>query len=136
MLKVETTANAVFQTAYHLLWIPKYRRRVLVGAVAEHLRQVLAQIADQNRWRVLAMEIQPDHLHLFLIPPTVAIAEAVRRLKGASARCLRSVYPQLRRVCGGGHLWAPSYYVESAGNVSAQPIRRYIERAAHVSSRP
>ncbi len=136
VLQVETTANAVFQTAYHVVWIPKYRRRVLTGIVATRLREILRNIADQHRWRVLAVEIQPDHLHLFLsVPPTIAVAEAVRRLKGASARHLRARCPHLQRVCPRGHLWAPSYYGGSAGNVSAQTVRRYIERAAHVSSR-
>ena len=103
MVQVETIANAVFQTAYHLVWIPKYRRRVLGGAVAEQVRHVVQHIADRNRWHVLAMAIQPDHLHFFLsVPPTIAVAEAVRRLKRASARHLRVCCPQLQWMCRGG----------------------------------
>jgi putative transposase len=136
VLNVQATANGVFQTAYHVVWIPKYRRPILTGAVAIPLREILGDIATRNRWRVLALEIQPDHLHLFpSVPPTIAVAAAIRQLKGASARYLHAMCPQLRRICRSGHLWAPSYYVGSAGNVSAQTLRRYIERAVHVSSR-
>src|SRR5579884_786196 len=106
------------------------------GLSPSPLREILGDIATRNRWRVLALEIQPDHLHLFLsVPPTIAVAAAIRQLKGASSRYLRAMCPQLRRICRSGHLWAPSYYVGSAGNVSAQTLRRYIERAVHVSSR-
>jgi putative transposase len=126
----------MFQTAYHVVWIPKYRRPILTGAVAIRMREIPGEIATRNRRRVLAPEIQPDYLHLFLsVAPTIAVAAAIRRLKGASARYLRAMRPQLRRICRSGHLWAPSYYVGSAGNVAAQSIRRYIELAAHVSSR-
>ncbi|GEM_PF-2054693 len=87
VLSVQTTANAVFQTAYHVVWIPKYRRPILTGAVALRVRGTLRDIAERNGWGVLAMEIHPDHLHLFLsVPPTLAVATAVRLLKGASAR--------------------------------------------------
>lgn len=132
MLQVETTSNAVFQTVYHVVWIPKYRKQILTGGIATPLRE----IAERPRWRVLAVENQPDHLHLVIsVPPAIAVADAVRRLKGASARRRRAIYPQLRRICRSGHLRAPSYDVGSAGNASAQTLHRDIERAARVSSR-
>lgn len=136
MLQVETTANAVCQTAHYGVWIPKYRRRVLTGMVATRLCEILHTIAHQNRWRGMAVEIDPDHLHVCVsVPPTMAAADAVRRLKGASTRRLRALCPHHREICRHGHVWAPSCCAGSAGNVSAPTIRRDIERAAHVPSR-
>ncbi len=85
---------------------------------------------------MISKEIQPDHIHLFLtIPPAIAVADAVKILKGVTARRLFQRFPQLKKRLWGGHLWSPSYYVGTAGNVSAGTIRRYIERSEHVTRR-
>lgn len=82
------------------------------------------------------MEIQPDHIHLFVsIPPAVAVSDAVKRLKGTSARKLFLSFPELKQQLWDGHLWSPSYYVGTAGNVSAETIRHYIERTEHLKGR-
>lgn len=136
MLELRTTRHSVYQTAYHIVWIPKYRRAILTGPVAERARTVLEEVARRYGWPLLSLEVQPDHLHLFVsIPPTTAVSEAVKLLKGISARKLLVEFPQLRRLVRRDDLWAPSYYVGSAGQVSADTIRRYIERAQHVRSR-
>jgi putative transposase len=97
---------------------------------------MLEQICAQRAWPVISKEIQPDHIHLFLsIPPALAVADAVKVLKGTTARWLFERFPVLRQRLGGGHLWSPSYYVGTAGNVSAETIRRYIERSEHVTKR-
>ena len=81
----------------------------------------------------LPLEIQPDHIHLFVtIPPSQAVADAVKILKGSTARKLFVAFPALKDQLYGGHLWSPSYYVGTAGNVSAETIRHYIERTEHI----
>ena len=136
MVELRTTRHSVYQTAYHIVWIPKYRRRILLGAVAQRARAVLEEVTRRYGWPLLALEVQPDHLHLCLtIPPTLAVSEAVKLLKGISARKLLVEFPQLRRLVRKDDLWAPSYYVGSAGQVSAETIRRYIERAEHIRTR-
>lgn len=135
-LGVKSTRNAVYQTAYHAVWIPKYRRKVLTGEVSERLRGILHEVCQTKGFEVLALEIQPDHVHLFFsAPPGVAPALAVQWLKGISARTLFSEFRVLKKTHRNGHLWAPSYYVGTAGQVSAVTIRRYIDRAEHVSAR-
>lgn len=85
---------------------------------------------------MITTEIQPDHLHLFLtVPPAIAVANAVKILKGTTARKLFLEFPQLKKELWGGHLWSPSYYVGTVGNVSAETIRRYIERSEHIAGR-
>lgn len=126
----------MYQTAYHVVWCPKYRRSVLPGAVAEHLSGMLDSICQERGWPVITKEIQPDHIHLFLsVPPAIAVADAVKILKGVTARLLFQRFPHLKTALRGGSLWSPSYYVGTAGNVSAETIRRYIERCEHVTKR-
>lgn len=85
---------------------------------------------------MLSKEIQPDHVHLFVsLPPAIAVADAVKILKGTTARRLFQQMPALKQQLWNGHLWSPSYYVGTAGNVSAETIRRYIERTEHIKGR-
>jgi putative transposase len=77
---------------------------------------------------ILAVDVQPDHIHLFVsFPPAMSIADAVKLLKGISARQLRLIFPELRKRTRSDRLWAPSYYVGTAGHVSAGTIKKYIE---------
>lgn len=135
-LGIKSTRNAVYQTAYHAVWIPKYRRKVLAGGVVDRLRGILHEICQAKGFEVLALEIQPDHVHLFFsAPPGIAPALAIQWFKGISAKTLFAEFQALRKTNRNGHLWAPSYYVGTAGQVSAKTIRRYIERSEHVSAR-
>ena len=74
MLELVFNRNCVYQTAYHVVWCPKYRRSVLTGAVADSLRLLLTEVCNENGWVILSLEIQPDHIHLFVsIPPSKAV---------------------------------------------------------------
>ena len=116
--------------------VPQYRKSVLRGGVAQSLRELLESICAERKYEILSLEIQPDHLHLFVsFPPSVSIADAVRVLKGASARMLLMRHPELKNELWAGHLWSPSYYVGTAGSVSAETIKSYIERTEHIHGR-
>ena len=120
--------GCIYQTAYHLVWRPVYRPSVLDEPVKTALATIFREIAAQYGMEVLELSIQPDHLHLFIsFPPALSIATAVKLLKGISARRLRTMFPALRRQTRSDRLWAPSYYVGTAGHVSAETIQRYIE---------
>ena len=128
--------NGVYQTAYHVVWCPKYRRPILKGDIAEFLRGSVREICQIRKWRILALEVQPDHVHMFVsFPPAVSIAEAVKILKGSTARYLFTQFPGIRKRLRDGALWSPSYYAGTAGQVSAETIRRYIERTEHIRGR-
>ena len=127
-MEPKLTRGAVYQTAYHLVWRPVYRRSVLDEPVKTSLATIFREIAAQYGMEILELSIQPDHLHLFVsFPPALSIATAVKLLKGISARRLRAMFPALRRHTRSDRLWAPSYYVGTAGHVSAETIQRYIE---------
>jgi putative transposase len=136
MVDVVTNRNCVYQIAYHVIWCPKYRHDVLTGPVAGAVDALLDAVCSERGWRVISKQVQPDHIHLIVsIPPAIAVADAVKVLKGVSARHLFQRFPALKRRLWGGHLWSPSYYVGTAGTVSAATIKRYIERSEHVTKR-
>lgn len=128
--------NCLYQTAYHVIFCSKYRKEIFAGSVAERVSSLIDEICQENIWPIITKEIQVDHIHLFLtIPPAIAVSTAVKILKGIIARKLFLEYPELKKQLWGGHLWSPSYYVGTAGNVSAETIQRYIERSEHLQKR-
>jgi len=92
------------------------------------LENLFHAIAHEHGMELLAVDVQPDHIHLFVsIPPALSVADAVKLLKGISARQLRLMFPQLRKRTRSDRLWEPSYYMGTAGHVSADTIQKYIE---------
>jgi putative transposase len=118
-------AGVVFSLKYHVVWCPKYRRPVLTDAVSDRLRVLLAEKALELGMTIHALEVMPDHVHLFVeSDPTRCVAEIVNRLKGSTSRVLRSEFPSLRSRLP--TLWSRSYYAGSVGHVSAATVERYI----------
>ena len=124
--------HSAYVINYHLVWIPRYRKKVLVGPVEAKLKGLLAEIAIQYGFEILAVEVMPDHVHLFVsAPPKFSPAEIVRLFKGITSRRLKKEFESLRRQYWGMNaiLWAEGYYVGTAGHVSAETIRLYIEES-------
>src|SRR5690606_3501452 len=120
------TRHAVYDIRYHLVWCPKYRRPVLEGEVGKRLLEILPAYVAKLGGEVIELVVQPDHIHLFAsFPPTIAISQIVYRLKGETSHQLRKEFPKLKSRLPS--LWTKSYYVGTAGNVSAETIARYIE---------
>ncbi|GET44636.1 IS200/IS605 family transposase [Microseira wollei] len=114
---------------YHFVWIPKRRKKVLVGDVATRLRQVFLDLAIERDWDILAMEIAPDRVHSFVsVKPTDTPHLVVKGFKGRSSYYLRKEFPQLKKLPS---LWTNSYFVSTAGNISSDVVKRYIEDPYH-----
>lgn len=110
---------------YHLIWIPRRRRKVLVGAVADRLEVLLHEKASDLGITIEHLAIQPDHLHLFIdAPATLAPSQIAFRLKGYTSRLLRQEFKQLLKMPS---MWTTSYFCSTAGAVSQEVIKRYIE---------
>jgi putative transposase len=110
----------------HVVSFPKYRCRILGGRVANRLSELLEQIAGEHGWQIVAKEVMPDHVHLFIrVGPADTPAAVVRAFKGRTARSLRQVFPHLRNHAK--VLWSPSYFAASVGYVLESTVRRYIE---------
>jgi len=121
------TRHATYEIRYHFVFCPKYGRPVLAGAVGERLQAIIPEIIQALGGRVLNLTVQPDHVQLFVeIPPTLAPRQVMHRVKGASSHHLRQEFPHLRSRLPS--VWTRSYYVGTAGKVSAATIQRYIEQ--------
>jgi len=124
--RYKRNAGCVYNIKYHLVWCPKYRKKVLTGEIAARLRDLLDTKAIELGVEIQIMEIMPDHVHVFITgQPTEAIQYIVNQLKGNSSRILRQEFAELRSKlpC----LWSRSYYAGTVGHVSEETVRKYIE---------
>jgi putative transposase len=129
------TSSAVYNINYHIVWCPKYRRGILKDKVESFLKSCLQTICETKKWELLEMEVMPDHIHIFIsAPPFESPTDIVKVLKGVTARRLFMEFPDLKKKLWKGSIWSPSYYVGTAGHVSAETIKRYIEEQKSNSS--
>ena len=119
-------AGAVYSLKFHLVWCPKYRRPVLVEAVEKRLWELLVEKAAELQTTIVALEVMPDHVHLFIETDRVAsISQLTRQFKGFTSHVLRNEFPSLRSRLP--TLWSRSYFAGSCGAVTEATVRRYIE---------
>jgi len=118
----------VYDTRYHLVWAPKYRKWVLQGAIRERVREVFCEIAAHHGFEMEELEVDKDHVHLFLsFPPRYSISVVVGLLKAVSAKEIREEFPEVRKQLWGGEFWEDGYFVWTVGDkVTADVIRKYI----------
>ena len=116
---------------YHVVWCPKYRRKVLEGQIAKRCQQILRQTAKKYRAEVIALEIKPDHVHLLVeIDPQLGIHRLVKNLKGVSSHQLRKEFASL--VSRLPTLWTNSYFVSTVGGAPLSVIKQYVENQKNV----
>lgn len=127
----QTGAHTAHRLRFHIVWIPKYRRRILRGALASRLQELIQQGAEVNRWLVHELAVQPDHVHLLIqIWPTDSVAEVVQKLKGGTSRKIREEYPELEEFLWGTSLWAEGYFADSVGAANRSVVAAYIRDQA------
>ena len=125
-MEYEHDNHNVHLIVYHIIFCPKRRQKILVGPLRERLQQITQEVATENKWKVIELAIQPDHVHLFIRSnPRILPTDIARLIKGRSAHVLREEYPFLKRLPS---LWTRSTFYSTAGNVSSETIRGYIER--------
>lgn len=121
----------MYNIGYHLIWCPKYRRKVLEEHIQNRLRELLLEKAYEIGITIEKMEVLPDHVHLFVkSPPTASPHWIVQQLKGYSSRILRQEFPELKSRLP--TLWTRSYYCESVGHISQKSVEKYIEQQKNV----
>lgn len=127
-MELRYNRNSVFQVGYHIVWCTKYRKPIITGQLADDLKELLLQIAQENGFSIEQMEVMPDYVHLFITAtPNHLITSMIKGLKGVSARFLLKKHPELKKQLWDGHLWNPSYYVGTVGHISEDTIKEYIE---------
>jgi putative transposase len=121
-------SHTVFTIHLHLVWITKYRKKVLEEAVAYRVREMIRDMCTQEGVDIMAGHVSRDHVHLFVsVPPQVTVSRLVQRLKGKTSYKLLNEFPHLRKVYWGRHFWARGYFCCSSGNVTDEVIQAYIE---------
>ena len=125
---IRRTKHAVYDLKYHLVWVPKYRAHILGEEVAQYVKEVFQQVAEEYDFHIDTMEVMEDHVHVFIeAPPAYAPADVVRILKSISAREVFKKFPKMRRAMWSGMIWGDGYFVRSVGDkVTADVIRKYI----------
>ncbi len=120
-------SHTVYHHRYHLVWITKYRYRVLRGAIGERIRDIIAQVAEERGVQIINGVVSAEHLHLFVsIPPHVCVSDFVKHAKGRSSRKIQQEFAELRKKYWGRHFWGRGYFSTTSGNVTDEVIDAYI----------
>jgi len=128
MRRYQIGAHTRFDLKVHLIWVPKYRKRVLTGQVAIRTRDILRQIAMEHEIEVISGKVAVDHVHMFVgFRPNQDIAKIVQYFKGISSRVLLQEFVHLRKQFWGRHFWARGYCAITSGTITDEMIQQYIE---------
>jgi REP-associated tyrosine transposase len=123
--------HTVFHHRYHLVWITKYRFKVLRGTIRERIREIIRQVCDELGVTIINGVLSSDHVHMFVsIPPHHAVSNVMRKVKGRSSRKIQMEYPELRKRYWGRHFWARGYFCSTSGLVTDDIILQYIDKHA------
>jgi putative transposase len=130
-MEYKSNLNVVYSCKYHVVWCPKYRRKVLVGNIASRLKEIIKQTVEEKQAELLELEVMPDHVHLLVeVDPQFGIHKLIKLVKGRSSRLLRQEFPALRKRLP--TLWTNSYFVSTVGGAPLAVIKQYIENQKYV----
>lgn len=130
-MEYKSNNNVVYSCKYHVVWCPKYRRKVLENGIDDRLKELIEEICAESDIQIIEMEIMPDHVHLLIeVDPQYGIHRAVKKIKGRTSRILRQEFPILVRRLP--TIWTNSYFVSTVGGAPLAVIKQYIENQKNV----
>lgn len=122
------SSHCTYDIKYHIVWITKYRKPVIVGKIAQRTRELIRMVCTTNEVEIIAGHVGKDHIHLLVsVPPHLSVSKLVQYIKGSTSRKLQMEYKELNKQFWGQHLWARGYFVASSGNVTDEVIAQYIK---------
>ncbi len=122
-----TSAHTRFDIKYHFVWVTKYRKPVLTGAVGIRLRELVREICRTNEIEILQGHVSRNHVHILVsAPPNMSASKIMQYIKGKSSRKLMMEFRHLNKQFWGRHMWARGYFVATSGNVTDEVIQEYI----------
>lgn len=128
MENYRTVSHTKYDIKVHIVWITKYRKKVLRGDIARRVRYLLREICLSEEIQILKGHVSSDHIHMLVsIPPKLSISKMMMHLKGKTSRKLMQEYGEIKRKFWGNHIWARGYFAASSGNVMDEVIMSYIE---------
>ena len=130
-IKYKSNNNVVYSCKYHVVWCPKYRRKVLIGAVEIRLKEIIKDVCIEFKSEMIELEIMPDHVHLLVeVDPQFGIHRLIKNIKGRTSRILRLEFKHLKSRLP--TLWTNSYFVSTVGGAPLEIIKQYIENQKQV----
>jgi len=127
MENYQKTSHATFDIKYHIVWITKYRKSVLTGAIAGRTRELIRLVCKSNDVEILSGHVSKDHIHLLVsVPPHLSVSKLVQNLKGNTSHKLLMEYKELNKQYWGRKLWAGGYFAATTGNVTDEVLMEYI----------
>lgn len=127
----KSNRNVFYSCHYHVVWCPKYCRKVLIGQIETRLKEIIGQVCQEYQAEIEELEVLPDHVHVLVsVDPQFGIHRLMKRIKGRSSRALRQEFPVLKRKLPS--LWTNSYLVATTGGAPLSRIKEYIEQQKHV----
>lgn len=121
-------AHTQYDIEYHIVWITKYRYKILSGKIAYRLRELLRQGCEARNITIVRGSVSKEHVHMLVsCPPNISVSDMMQYLKGRSSKKLQEEFPELRKKYWGQHLWASGYFCRTVGNVTESMIKEYIE---------
>ncbi len=128
MTQYSKTSHTVFHHRYHIVWITKYRFKVLQGTLRMRIREIIAQAADESGVKIVNGVLSADHVHIFAeIPPHISVSDFVKVAKGRSSRKIQQEFPEIRKKYWGCHFWGRGFFSSTSGNVTDEIINNYID---------
>lgn len=129
MTSYSLSSHTKFHHRYHIVWVTKYRYKVLTPEMRYRIREITRQICDQMGVTIIKGVLSADHIHLFVeVPPKVSISDFMRRVKGCTSRKIQQEFPELRRRYWGRRFWARGFFSTTSGNITNETILNYIEQ--------
>jgi putative transposase len=121
-------SHTVYHHRYHIVWVPKYRFKVLHGEVRERVREIIRQVCAEMNVKIINGLLSRDHVHMFVeIPPHVSVSAFVQKAKGRSSRRIQQEFEHIRKRYWGQRFWARGYFCTTSGNITDDVIMRYLE---------
>ncbi len=127
-MEEQHTKHVTYNIAYQFVWCPKYRKQLLTGEIAQFVESEIRRLCEENGWKIGALNVQEDHVHLFLSAlPSTAPSLIANTLKGITARQVFKRFPEAKKQLWGGSFWSRSYYVGTVGEMTEASVKKYIE---------
>lgn len=128
MVDYRKSSHAIYDIKYHIIWVTKYRYKVLQGEIAKRLRELLRQGCEARGITIVQGSIGKDHVHMLISCPTdLAPSKIAQYLKGRSSHLIQDEFSELKKRYWGQHLWARGYFCATVGTVTEETIRNYVE---------
>ncbi len=129
MQKYRKTTHTVYDIKYHIVWVTKYRKRILTGELAKRVRELIREVCKANEVEIIKGHVSLDYVHLFVsVPPHISVSKLMQYIKGKSSRKIMSEFKTVSKMYWGRHFWARGYFVVCSGTITDEMIMEYIEK--------